>query len=234
MTTKTEMLSVLDWCNKMADEGRELKLVWDGGGDSGWAHFQMDEDEVDNAYTRRLVDHIYDELDYGSWAGEFQASGEAHYDKGEQAFIGTDYYTEDEDKSWEANIKIEIPKTLWFDRLEIQFKGDGEPEAEFVINNGFKSPDHYTYLETLVHKLGLEYDKAIAEFSKENEYRAVYDDVTINRNEFIEEGSVLVHTITHIRLGTYYLDEKGIFLNINEPHFKKPISEEDETEEDEI
>lgn len=39
--------------------------------------FEIDGEKEDNEFTNTLVDLMYDELDYGSWAGEFSASGTA-------------------------------------------------------------------------------------------------------------------------------------------------------------
>ena len=86
---------VITWCNQQVDEGKELKFTWDGGNDSGYASLVLDDNEIEVAgYSDILLDGIYEELDYGSWAGEFYASGEAIYNKEEQAFIGIDDYTE--------------------------------------------------------------------------------------------------------------------------------------------
>ena len=52
------------------------------------------------------------ELDYGSWAGDFSANGEAVYDSKEKAFVGTDYYSETESVPVKVSIPINIPKDL--------------------------------------------------------------------------------------------------------------------------
>ena len=76
---KNKKLSVKEWCDQQVAEGKELTLRWEGGGDSGWVYFELDGSQVENEYTEKLVDYCYDVLDYGSWAGEFDATGEATY-----------------------------------------------------------------------------------------------------------------------------------------------------------
>ena len=84
--------TVLEWCKEQVAQGHELKICWEGGGDSGWCYFQIDGEEANNEYTDHLVNSMYSELDYGSWAGEFTATGEATFDPSENAFVGIDDY----------------------------------------------------------------------------------------------------------------------------------------------
>jgi len=102
--------SIVQWCKEQYEQGNELALVWDGGGDSGWCYFEMDGDTVENEYTEALVDHMYDTLNYGSWAGEFQANGRAIYDPETNSFEGTDYYGEDGNDVLEVDWTIRVPK----------------------------------------------------------------------------------------------------------------------------
>lgn len=73
-------MTVAQWCDEQVKNGHTLTLKWDGGNDSGWVYFELDGEELTNEYTEKLVDYCYSELDYGSWAGDFSANGEAEYD----------------------------------------------------------------------------------------------------------------------------------------------------------
>jgi hypothetical protein len=82
-------------------------------------------------------------LDYGSWAGEFNASGSAVYDPETKTFEGEDIYTEDETDTLllieHEVILIKIPKKYYFETLDIQFDNvldGGGVEVTARIKNG--------------------------------------------------------------------------------------------------
>lgn len=88
---------VIAWCCNMADAGHTLEICWEGGGDSGWVYFELDGKTIENDITEFMVNKMYDELDYGSWAGEFNASGRAQFDPATKKFVGTDHYSQEDD-----------------------------------------------------------------------------------------------------------------------------------------
>jgi hypothetical protein len=132
MAKKIKEGNLLRWCKEQVEAGRELKLCWEGGGDSGWAYFQIDGQTVENTFTEKLTDMMYAELDYGSWAGEFSAQGEATFDADIKAFVGTDYYSETANTSIESDIIVSVPKDIWFDNIRISVdiqEGDNNVEV---------------------------------------------------------------------------------------------------------
>jgi hypothetical protein len=219
--------SILDWCNEQHFEGRELTLKWEGGGDSGWVYFELDGETVENQYTEALVNRMYDELDYGSWAGEFSANGCATYDRGEQAFVGTDYYSEDSDMKWKCEVVIKVPKDLWFDTLELNIEGD-EPTVDvlFTVRNGFLSASHTTLLKDLSSDIRDKVSDEIDSFIKDSgeEFRGMWSDLSINRREFVENGDYLEYTISSLTMGTFDTHDKHICLEIS--HLTEPITED--------
>lgn len=149
---------VITWLDKLSDEGKEIEICWEGGGDSGWVYFQIDGEQVsDNPMIELLIDKMYDVLDYGSWAGEYSANGSAFYNSTEKAFVGTDYYSEDETMSFDCQFKIEIPKILGFEELRVSIDGDYHDdfniEAFYDIKNGFISKEHEKFSEHLESSL---------------------------------------------------------------------------------
>ena len=40
--------SIVQWCKDQADQGNELTMKWEGGGDSGWVYFEIDGESTDN------------------------------------------------------------------------------------------------------------------------------------------------------------------------------------------
>ena len=214
--------SVLEWCNKQTDEGNKLSIHWEGGGDSGWVHFQIDGESVDNEYTEYLTSMMYNVLDYGSWAGEFSATGSAEYDKKEQAFVGIDDYSEDETMSHNCNIVIQVPKDIWHDSLSINIEGDdGERtriEARFGIKNGFLSDKHTAFIQGVEYKMEQEVDAVIEDFIQNSptDYRSIWENINLEPKDGVVKGDFLEYTIKELNIGTTSSDEKDIYLDITE------------------
>lgn len=143
--------SVIAWCDKQVEEGREIKLIWDGGGDSGWCHFHVDGEEARGPEIDWLIDKMDSELDYGSWAGEFFASGEALYDSKTKVFEGEDTYTEDAETYIESVVTITVPaKFNNFEFLTIRTEDEEcHTEVNLVVRNGIKHPDKTAWEENL-------------------------------------------------------------------------------------
>jgi hypothetical protein len=227
LITKAELIK---WCDQQVKEGKELKLHWEGGGDSGWVYFTIDDKQLSNEAdspkeVNELIELMYNHLDYGSWAGEFNASGEAVYDSEEKAFVGIDNYSEDDTYHQECEIKISVPKTLWFDFIEYNLEGE-EPSIDiaFIIRNGFLTDEHDETAKNIVSHLEQEISKEITKYqSKYNdgqEYRNIWQNDRFPRSAFVEEGDDLVYTIEELNIGTYDTQEKEVYLEL--------ITDEDE------
>jgi len=210
--------SVLQWCKEQVKAGRELKLCWEGGGDSGWAYFQIDGQTVENTFTEKLTDMMYAELDYGSWAGEFNAQGEATFDADIEAFVGTDYYSETADTSIESDIKVSVPKDIWFDNIRISVdiqEGDNDVEVSFIVLNGFVTPQHTVLEESLQDYLTSEIVDTIDSKNLDN-FRSAWDNIIINHSEFTENGDSITYTIDKISISVEEQTDKSIYLSIAE------------------
>ena len=223
MTSKQKQ-ELIDYLDKEHAAGKEIKLCWEGGGDSGWVWFEIDGNKISenggNQMIDSLVDYMYDTLDYGSWAGEFSANGEAEYDSKTKEFSGTDYYSEDETINRKCNIKLSIPKSLWFDVLEIEIQGE-EPniDAVFHIKNGFLIPEHTEFIDkTLIPHLQKETENVIESFINDDgttEYRSMWEHFELEYADFKDEGDYMTYEIKDIGVGTYTTDEKSIYLDLN-------------------
>lgn len=215
-------LSLIEWCDQQVEEGKKLSIGWEGGGDSGWVYFKIDDEQIeetdDQPQVRELIDLMYDQLDYGSWAGEFSAQGEAIYNAEEKAFIGEDYYYEDQTVEYDCNIKIRVPKKLWFDVMEIEIREENAiVDAAFSIKNGFLTPEHDEWLETFKQEFEDEVDKVITAFCNDdtqNEYSSMWENIVIERNEFTEEGEFLVYELEQLAIGSRTTDDKDIYLEL--------------------
>ena len=127
-------------------QGKEIKFTWEGGNDDGSFHMSIDDDQIQNSeeypWVEKVMDLIVDELDYGSFAGDFNTNGDLIYSDGH--FTGTDFNSTTEgdllELSEDEQIRIEIPDYLWFDRLEINSEGylenDLNVTVDFKITNG--------------------------------------------------------------------------------------------------
>jgi hypothetical protein len=214
--------SIVQWCKDQADQGNELTMKWEGGGDSGWVYFEIDGDSTDNEYTRALVDQMDTTLDYGSWAGEFNASGTATYDAEKNAFEGTDYYGEDESEVLDVDFTVRVPKKLWFDTLHVEVESnyDEGPQMSVrtLIKNGFLSDQHTEFCSTLEEVLKDEFEATISNYESNEgyEFRSCTDSWILERADAVESGDDLLFYIKQVDISVMTNDEKSIVLELDE------------------
>lgn len=219
---------LIKWCDEQTEMGNKLAIRWEGGGDSGWAYFTINGEQVDHVketdHITKLLDLMYDCLDYGSWAGEFSADGEATYDPKQKAFVGVDYYCEDDDYNWKCQIEIRVPKSLWFDSLEYMIEDeDVKVSTAFTVRNGFLTPEHEIVTEILNEKLAEAVQEEITKFQDAPgtpEYRSMWEDDAITRSLFKEDGDDLVYILDEINIGTYESQEKDIVLQLQPEEYE--------------
>ena len=209
---------ILDWCLKKTEEGSEVVLKWDGGGDSGWVHIEVDGEDSTDPEAERLVDMMYDQLDYGSWAGEFSASGEAPFDAETQMFQGTDYYSETDSTNVKTKIEIRVPKHIHFDDIDINTQDeDCNVDVTFGIRNGFDHPDTDSLareLETMLSEKILEAAKADVE--DEDDIDGFWENYQIFRSDFTEEGNDLVHVMEDITYSKRHTTENYVEIDLKQ------------------
>jgi hypothetical protein len=217
-----EKKSILNWLNQLSEDGNELIIGWEGGGDSGWCYFKIDGDSVENEYTEALVDYMYSALDYGSWAGEFNANGEAVYDHEKRTFEGTDYYSEDSYDHLESNIKIQVPKSFWFNTLHIECEkyhdDNTNISARFLVTNGFLTDQHTDFCTNLEETLREDFDAVFDQYESTDdfEFRGCNDSWVLERKDAVEEGDMLVFTINKVEIQTMESTDKDIVLEITD------------------
>lgn len=210
---------LLNWCEKQASAGKELTMIWEGGGDSGWVHFEIDEDTTSEPEAEELVDMMYEMLDYGSWAGEFSASGEATYDRELKAFLGTDFYSESASDTTEAKIEVRVPVWLPFSDMEITTEDDKiNVRTKFHITNGFEHPRtreiEDTLNETLQPKFSEAVDQAIEKTGQE--FESTWQTYRLERKDFVVDGDELVHVIEEVHYGYFDESDRDIVINLAE------------------
>lgn len=217
-----EKKSIVQWCKTLHEAGNTLSLKWEGGGDSGWVYFEIDGQSTDNEYTRALVDQMDNTLDYGSWAGEFSASGSAEYDAESNSFIGTDFYGEDENEVLDVDFTIKIPKKFWFSTFHIEIERDYDDHtnvaASFLIKNGFLSQEHKDFCSNLEQELIKDFDDVFDNYESVNgyEFRSSTDSWILEKTEAIEDGDDLIFKLTKIDIGIMTSEDKPVVLELDE------------------
>lgn len=227
--------SVIEWCDEQSKDEKELAIVWDGGGDSGWVYFEIDGTTVENQYTEALVDYIVDELDYGSWAGEFTANGRAVYHPENKMFEGIDYYGEDENEVLDTDIKIALPKSLWFDTVHVEVECHAEEHCRInvstLVKNGFLTPKHSEICSNLEKELQDEFDAVIENYEDpEHDFRYCSDSWILDRSEGVALGDDLIFSITKLDVSVSNTSENQIVLDLTDEnvleHINNRLSEE--------
>jgi hypothetical protein len=214
--------SILNWLTQLDENGNELAICWEGGGDSGWAYFEVDGDREENEYAEALVDFMYDTLNYGSWAGEFTASGKAIYDHKTKTFEGTDYYGEDDNDILDVNMIIRIPKRLWFDTLHVEVEAcyDEAPavSVQLLVKNGFLTQEHTNICHNLEEVLKDDFEAYFSNYEStdDHEFRGCNDSWILERSGAIEDEDDLVFTISKVDVQTIDREDRNIVLELDE------------------
>jgi len=215
---------LIDWCDKMASEGKNPVIKWEGGNDSGWCYMEdEDGDRLDShPEADALMEHMYDTLDYGSWAGDFSASGEAPYNTETKCFEGTDYYSESDNTNCPAEIRIEIPAFIPFDRLEIQTEDqECQVSCDIALDNGYVHPAAHDVMTSLEHQLTDEIPAAVDKHYEEerldkNEFDSFWHHYVIDRNEFKREDDMMVHTLKQVHFSVQNTTDKNICVDLKD------------------
>jgi hypothetical protein len=165
---------------------------------------------------------MYDNLDYGSWAGEFTTNGEAPYSERTKSFEGTDYYSETEGSSCDADIKIRIPREIMFDTFEIETSGYHEEhltvECDISLRNGFMHPQTQVIMDSIKQQLSTEIQDTIDNYQEETEVHIenYYNNYRINRSDFEVVGDNYEYVLDTIEFSVMNEDPKDVYLDLNE------------------
>lgn len=230
--------AIIKWCDNKHLKNQQVSLHWEGGNDSGWCWIEVNGKQVDlkGGIPERLVNMMYEHLDYGSWAGEFNTHGEAVYNPDKKAFVGTDYYSSSDQILVDAHIPIRIPSAVWFDTINIDIEADSDSHTpqvmiDFRIRNGFKTSAHDNMVEQLRNELPEKFAEAIQAGcieveTADIEYAGMYFFETYRRDQFntITENGVemLEYKIDSISLSVNNCDPKGVYLELQEDTEEQP------------
>lgn len=209
---------LMNWCDAQVAEGKFLEIKWEGGGDSGWVYFEIDGEQTSEPEAEALVDMIYSQLDYGSWAGEFSASGSATYDPITKSFQGEDNYSEEEGKTFDCHITVKIPKHIPFDRVLIEAYESNKTSVNLTIANGFDHPERIVVQQILEEQLTKEFEAVLeqVEGSTDEEIASSYQWVTFERENLTEEGEYLVGVIEDYCYSVHVYDPRDVDICLEE------------------
>ncbi len=160
----------IDYYSALHLAGNKIVLEWNGGNDSGSVNLKINDEEVQvewwnesalNLYNKIhawVIDKMYDELDYGSWAGDFSAAGCAEF-KIQDAFIGfegTDLYSEDEHGSIDLN-----PHVVKY--IPAEYFPEDADYVHVSVSGGYDGDDPRVYIGFRNSKVHKNYDKELTE-----------------------------------------------------------------------
>lgn len=211
----SDLKKAFDWFDQQAKEGKELSINWEGGSDSGWCYFSVDGETCENEHTELVVDMMYDKLDYGSWAGEFYASGEAVYDSKTKQFEGVDSCGIDETCTFKCTpVIIKIPKKFPFDVVSIETEG---VECFVTVSlegaTRFEHPEEAEYLQSLEEPLNEDITDRILEKTDDPSYYANY---RIAKTEMMEDGEFLVGKLEELDAQISQNEDRTMIINLKE------------------
>ena len=215
---KFSIKDLMNWCDAKVAEGKLLEIKWEGGGDSGWVHFEIDGEDTTELEADALVDMMYSQLDYGSWAGEFSTTGYAMYDPVTKSFQGEDSYCEEEGKTFDCHITVKIPKHIPFDRVLIEADESNGSNVNLIIANGFHHPERVAVQKILEEQLTEEFEAVSeqVEGSTDEEIVSSYQSVTFERENLIEEGEYLVGVIEEYYYTVNFYDPRSVDICLEE------------------
>jgi len=217
-----EKKSILNWLKELDENGNELAICWEGGGDSGWVYFEVDGEREESEYAEALVDYMNEELNYGSWAGEFSANGKAIYDHKTRTFEGTDYYGEDGNDVLDVDFRIKVPKKLWFDTLHVEVDAcyDEAPavSVQFLVKNGFLTHEHTNICSNLEEVLKDDFTSLFDNYEStdSHEFRGCNDSWILERSGAIEDEDDLIFIISKVDVQTIDREDRTVVLELDE------------------
>lgn len=213
---------VIKWCDEQSQNGNEVAICWEGGGDSGWVYMEVDGQQPSTEEADWLVDRMCDILDYGSWAGEFNASGRAIYDSETKVFEGDDIYSEDTNEEIELKddqiIKIKIPKKYFLEELRVEFENildGGDVTITPIVRNGVINSELPVLCKSMEEEVA-EKARNILENATSSEYSGWQtEDFVISELEDEDPDNYIIN-ITRLEYTGYSEDIRGVFIDLNE------------------
>jgi hypothetical protein len=228
MSTRKELKK---WLDEIAETEGTITIEYEGGNDSGGASFEVERaalraDYPNAARQHEIVEMALDNLNYGSFAGDFNCNGTLTYDPNTGKFSGVDYYSEDEGDSIELKdgdadyphkrIPIRIPKHLWFDEVFVGTEGyydDMDVTCQLIIHNGPVTQEHADLEDTLTDYMNNAIRETINRIEDVN-VNYLYNEINIPFSNFVAKGKFMVGYIDELQYTYENCREKQITFSI--------------------
>ncbi|MFO0468693.1 MAG: hypothetical protein ACK5ZX_05245 [Bacteroidota bacterium] len=213
---------VIKWCDEKSQDGSEVAICWEGGGDSGWVYMEVDGEQASSEEADWLVDRMCDILDYGSWAGEFNASGRAIYDSETKVFEGDDVYSEDTSEEIELKddqiIKIKIPKKYFLEELRVEFENvlDGGCVSILpIVKNGIINCELPVLCKNMEDEIRDKEVEILSNATSSDYSGWQIENFVISELENEDPDNHVIN-ITRLEYTGYSEDIRGVFIDLNE------------------
>lgn len=207
---------LIKYCDSLAEKEGDVHMEWDGGNDEGHVTLVAGGENVIGDEADLLTTVMHRALDYGSFAGSFYCWGNARYSTKTKCFKGMDNYEEEESDDTESNIVISVPKNIWFDSLSYEVDSDDSVNVQLLVTNGFKTVEHDKVEADLIKQLEEDFGTHILQTNDKTGivYQQDYNEDTIFRTQFEEEGDFLVYKISQVSLRKTSQEDKSVVVNL--------------------
>lgn len=206
----------------LARGAKEIKITWEGGNDEGSFNLYVDDEHINVDWNKKdgayqLVDFIAEEIDYGSFAGDFFVNGEVVYDVEQRAFVGTDDCETVVDSVYKFKEPLVLPilKDLWFDSVSVELSGyeeEVDASVRLSVVNGPVVEEHVNFETNAVKVLE---NKVSQVFLDVDEVRDVWIGKDFSKDDLDvdEEGNFLV-VIKEINYNKYEGEFKEVTIQL--------------------
>ena len=226
MSQKEKVKHLREWCDNEVDNGRDVIVNWDGGNDSGCVTWEGDSPECQE--TDLIVDMMYEQLDYGSWAGDFTASGSASYDKDKKEITGEDAYSETEWPLLSDDITISIPAHLYCKQIEWNIVSEDQDitvSIEATVTDGFISKELSDCINSetarIQEQLSTILKELLIENKGDNDIFGSDDSGAITYEELVKsEDGRLVGKLEGVHYRQEVYDYKFVALDLDENNYE--------------
>lgn len=227
----------MDYYSSLHLAGNRIQLEWSGGGDSGSVWLNINNKQVQENWDadkqtlyerihQFVINEMYDNLDYGSWAGEFSASGTADFiiEDGFVGFRGTDNYSQEDYHHVDIETRIFtipialIPEHINEVYVSIQDGHDGNlPEVTISLRVRGDWKRHNDELNAETQKYIEELENTLADFFRDlmDKYEAdhCYDDQGFSIENRAEDVNLTFNEFTYYTTSDSYSSKEIDLLN---------------------
>lgn len=199
---------------ELLEKIKNIQIIVDGGGDNGEVNIEgIDDSDLLDAIT----DIVYDTIDYGSFAGEFQVNLNSTLTNEGIYLNGNEVSYESRENEIAEEFEIDIPENLIgiIDSLNI-YASDGDSENIRVnIKNGIWNDELDEFEKNIL-------DKFIEVVESNTEHDRYYIDENIKINK--EQNSIKIK----IDFWDYYEEEKSFYIDYDDILNKLKVSDDEE------